>query len=67
MTPGPVKTDLTRMFDMSQAPRELVERMLKVMQPLDQVCEGLMRNIDGASRKTTGGGFRDWKNDVFEW
>jgi hypothetical protein len=37
------------------------------MQPVDKVCDGLMKRIDEGSRETTGGGFRDWKGDSFEF
>lgn len=67
MTPGVVKTDLNRDVDLSTIPKATIERLLKTMNPLDKVCEGLMKCIDTASRETTGGGFRDWKGDKFEW
>lgn len=67
LTPGVVKTDLNRTLDMSGIPKETIERFLKTMNPLDKVCEGLMKCIDTASRASTGGGFRDWKGDVFQW
>lgn len=67
LTPGVVRTDLNRDVDMSQIPKETIERLMKVMNPLDKVCEGLMKCIDTASRETTGGGFRDWNGDVFPW
>lgn len=52
---------------MSHIPKETIERFMKTMNPMDKVCEGLMRCIDTASRESTGGGFRDWKGDVFQW
>jgi hypothetical protein len=54
-----------RDFDTQGIPDEVLERMRRIMQPVDVVCEGLMRCIDTASVETTAGGFRDWKGDVF--
>lgn len=67
LTPGPVLTDLNRHFDISSVPEEALERLRRTMSPINDVCQGLMRSVDTASRTMTGGGFRDWRGNVIEW
>jgi hypothetical protein len=67
LTPGPVRTDLTRRFNMGDMPSERLAAFLKNMNPVEDVCEGLMKCIDTGSVGTTNGGFRDWKGDTIPW
>lgn len=70
MTPGPVRTDLTRDYDdflkeaLARNP-QFADRFI----PIDKVCRGLLSLIDGASLGVDGttGGFRDWKGEIVPW
>ncbi|EXJ81509.1 hypothetical protein A1O1_07573 [Capronia coronata CBS 617.96] len=67
LTPGPVRTDLTReftaVFDKAlKANPKLADRFADI----DNVVKGLLECIDSASKETSGG-FRDWKGEVIPW
>lgn len=67
LTPGPVMTDLTR--DFRAVFQEALKKNPKLADrfaPIDQVCNGLLGQIDSAS-KDSSGEFRDWKGEVIPW
>ncbi|KAI1613106.1 toxin biosynthesis ketoreductase [Exophiala viscosa] len=67
LTPGPVLTDLMRVFQAGFEERVKKDpNLLKRFTPIDQVCDGLMSQIDSASMESSGE-FRDWKGEVVPW
>jgi len=71
LTPGPVKTDLSRSFGDAFL-KEAVKvnpRFADSFVPIDKVANGLMQCIDGAclGENGTSGGFRDWSGKVVPW
>ena len=64
LTPGPVATDLIRSFrPVGGGQRATVPNMVNI----DDSVNGLMRCIDGATKKETGGGFRQWDGSSVPW
>ena len=67
LTPGPVLTDLMREFRAGLEERVKKDpALLKRFTPIDQVCDGLLSQIDAASKESSGD-FRDWKGEVIPW
>ncbi|KAK4947670.1 hypothetical protein LTR10_013616 [Elasticomyces elasticus] len=67
LTPGPVLTDLMREFQAGFEERVKKDpSLLKRFTPIGEVCNGLMTQIDDATKESSGE-FRDWTGEVVPW
>jgi norsolorinic acid ketoreductase len=67
LTPGPVRTGLTRHFQTSITQQEIQAFAKLPMVDINDSVNGLMERIDTSSKKTTGGTFRQWDGSVVPW
>lgn len=69
LTPGPVRTGLMRPFMRNMTKEQMEEAAKRIPNMVDynDSVNGLMKCIDNASKKTTGGGFRQWDGSAVPW